>query len=361
LDDLKDVRQANQLEDTIKAHWFTHPALLPLAEMELMGDILRTNFAQRIFGKGRRMTNATKRNLWIMSDSKLMGSMKPSEKLDVMNELLADSNRNRQRKLFSLWKMNKDHFRIKGANMSLRMTNSEMVDMYKKLGVINPEADRLLGVGWWQTKKYGDVFAYMRGTKQVDDKMLKNDKQIELWRRVLKTITPEKGKVIRKIDKSDELYKSGKPSFATVDIDKLNATELKQALSLHQQHMLDLAGMGDEMVMDLKARTRMMNTLLKQNLSKIAVRNPSKFTFSDGTTKALGYDLKEGVIEAAIEKHLKNVDDVAKDTIRASLTKRLAAEDGLVQSLERSFNNWLADYNVYLTKELERPMSIPKP
>ena len=47
-----------------------------------------------------------------------------------------------------------------------------------------------------------------------------------------------------------------------IHIDDLNTDQLKEALLTHQRHMLDLSGMGDAMIYDIKTRTRQMNILL---------------------------------------------------------------------------------------------------
>ena len=350
--ELQLVRTLDDFDAVIKRNWFNNPALMPLAEMELMEDILTASFAQRIFGKGRRMTNTAKRSLWIMSDKRTMDSMTAAERLDVLNELLVDSNRNRTRKIFSLWKKNKDHFRTKGANMALRMTDKEMVAFYKELGVINKQAPQFLGVNWWQGKKYANVLNYLRGNKIINEKMLKNDKKTGMWRKVLKAINPHADGQI-------------KVNGVMLNIDELNTAQLQTALQSYQHQILDLTGRGEE-IYDLKARTRMMRTLLNRNLGKFAVRNPNKeFIVNGKAVKTMGYDIREEVLDKAIDQHklLKDYPgDVSalKKKLKDNMRKRLSDKDGLVQSLEHSFNNWLVDYNAYLTG-LGKTMNIPKP
>lgn len=366
---LKTVRNLDDFDTVIKRNWFSNPALMPLAEMELMDDILTASFAQKLIGKGRRTTNVTRRNIWIMSDKRTLETMSAEEKLDIMNDLLVNPGRNRQRKLLSLWKTNKDHFRRKGINRAFRFTDGEMIDFYKLRGVINDDAPRLLGVKWWQGKKYANVLKYLRGdeklTKKIaSGKLLKSEGKDKAWRNVLKAVTPNKNKeVLVSPDVASGQGVVGSAEKIWVHIDDLNTDQLKEALLMRQRDMLDFAGMDDKMIYDIKARTRQMNILLNRNLGKFAVRNPNK-DFGNGV-KALGYDIREEVIDNAIAKH-KLLDgytgNVAalKNKLKENMLKRLNDKDGLVQSLERSFNNWLDDYNVYM-KGSNQTLTLPRP
>ena len=74
-----------------------------------------------------------------------------------------------------------------------------MVEFYRLRGVINDDAPKLLGVKWWQGKKYANVLKYMRGDeslkkKIINGKLLKSEGKEKTWRNVLKAITPNKNK-----------------------------------------------------------------------------------------------------------------------------------------------------------------------
>ena len=367
MEQIKSATRLDEFEDVIRMAWFKNKALRPLAEMEMMGSLLNRSFIDAVnpLVGSRRMNNKIKRSLWILSDELTLKKMTAAEKLDLMDDLLM-AGRRRERKYFKFWLKDRDHFRQKAAKRLLTMTDKEVIVLHRSRGVIRENASTLLGVNWWQRRKYTRALSYLRGNLQAQN--IKIEKQADTWKSVLKAIAPdsEAGRAVVRVGRDAD----GNDIIKLVD--DLNEVELRDALEIRQKHMLDLTNLNDKDFLQLKSRTRFMRVRLKSFLGKVGKRNPSKeFKIIDGNgdekiIKALGYDIKPEAINNVVEKHpfIKNLSEgerlkVQEEMVK-SLKKRLEDEGGLMQKFERFFQQWLSDYNRFLD-DVGRPIEIPKP